>query len=102
MSPEELRKHRCEFRPRGIHKQDWWVLVDQARVAAGLPEMVFGHEVVYLRHDNQRADAHYSVSSEAAARSKVVTKRLFSTVLEVRSYTYKQYCRAFGIPGSKM
>lgn len=43
-----LRQHYCGLNHgRRIEKQYWWVIVDKARVAAGLPEMVYGFDVVY-------------------------------------------------------
>lgn len=82
-------------------KQDWWVARDGALVAAGLPEMIYGYEVEYVRHDMTTARFNFA-GSEAAARRAAVLKRLYHSINSVTPFTYTQYFRAFGVPGTRM
>ena len=97
-----LRSHFCRANGGGqISKQDWWMAVDKARVAAGQPEMIYGYELDYLTATGAMETFH-GAGTKSAVVSRAKLKTLFKRVIETRSFTYKQYCNAFGIPGSKM
>lgn len=99
----QLRKHFCkENLGRVLDKQDWFVAVDEALRAAGQPEMIYAFEVEYDRQDGQTRKFRCTVSDEKAARRKAIYKTLYSRVIRATSFTYAQYCRCFGIPGSRM
>jgi hypothetical protein len=98
-----LRNHLCsQYQWRPIPKQDWFETVDKARVAKGLPEMVYGYEVEYEKHGGETLMFHISTSSAKAARRAALLKANSKVVTRVTPYTYAHYCRAFGVPGSKM
>ena len=99
-TPAKLRQHDCGSLFRKIDKQDWIVAVDKARVAAGLPEMIYGYEVHFYRRDGSSGKFRFS-GSEKAARRKAVYQTNFAGVEVAIPYTYQEYCRAFGVPGSK-
>lgn len=84
-----------------ITRQEWWVAVDKARVAAGLPEMIYGYDVVYTTSVGKTKDFHFA-GTEAAARRAAKLKSLWKETVSVTGYTYAGYVRAYGIPGSKM
>lgn len=97
-----LRSHVCkrnDFSP--ISKQDWWVVVDKARVAAGLPEMPYGFTVYFRRHDSTEGQV-YGAGSKGQVVMKARLKPLFKCVELIEAMSYATYCRAYGIPGSKM
>lgn len=101
MKLSEFRKHRCVSNQHQLtSKQDWWVARDELLRAAGLPEAVYGYEVAYMTRTG--SGTFRFAGTEAAARRAARLKRLFVQITEVQTYTYAQYCRAFGVPGSKM
>lgn len=97
-----LRGHVCAARGcTQIEKQDWWVAVDAARVAAGLPEMVYGYEIAY-RLSNGSVEKLHGAGKQSAVTMRCRLKSLFREVISCEELTYRQYCACFGIPGSKM
>lgn len=75
--------------------------VDKARIAAGLPEMVYGYIATYRLADGATGTLH-GVAPKSAVVMKCRLKRLFKQIIDMEECTYRQYCAAFGIPGSKM
>ncbi len=102
MPAKTLRRHYCEKIGGMSTKQEWWQAVDKALVAAGEPEMVYAYEVEYRKKDGTIHKFRCAVSSEVAAKRKAIYKSLFKCVLQASPFTYAQYCRVFGPPGSRM
>jgi hypothetical protein len=97
-----LRNHWCQKLGKNqIHKQDWWIAVDKARLAAGLPEMVYGYDVTFSLHDGTEKKVH-GCGSKSQMLMKARLTSFYSKVLKVEELTYKKYCSAYGVPGSKM
>jgi len=100
-STSEFRQHFCEGHGKTT-KQDWFVAVDKALAAAGEPEMIYAYEVEFARTNGITGSFRCAVSSESTARRKAIYQSNFSSILRVTPFTYAQYCRGFGIPGSRM
>ena len=97
-----LRHHSClKNNFAKISKQDWWVAVDKARVAAGMEKMVYGYVVSYLLADGTEHDLH-GAGTKSQVVMKARLKSLFKEVTLIEPVSYDQYCAAYGIPGSKM
>ena len=101
-----LRGHYCasaatQQSKEKLHKQDWWVAVDAARVAAGMEEMVYGYEVTYQLRNQTEGTVH-GVGSKSSVVMKARMTSLFSKVILIEELSYRTYCKAYGIPGSKM
>ena len=97
-----LRAHVCPAHGcTQISKQDWWAAVDKARVAAGLPEMIFGYLATYRLADGTKGTLH-GVAPKSAVIMKCRLKSRFKEIVSLEELTYGQYCAGFGIPGSKM
>ena len=97
-----LRNHTCiKNNFSKISKQDWWMAVDKARVAAGMEKMVYGYIVTYLLANGTEHDLH-GAGTKAQVIMKARLKSLFKEVILIEAVSYDQYCVAYGIPGSKM
>jgi hypothetical protein len=103
LTPYALRHHLCPNLHLGrLSRQEWHVAVDAALTAAGQPEMIYGYEVEYLRHDGKKLEFRIATSSARTAKRAAIMKVLYKEVTMLTPYSYAVWCYAFGTPGVRI